>query len=117
VSYNLTADNQTGLGAWTDDQIKTVLTKGTRPDGSRMLPFPMPWPSYGSLKPADIDAIVAGLRSLPAVSNSIPAPANPNILSFFWGKFRMLIVQADQPGPTYAGNAGTPNAGKSWQSK
>jgi cytochrome c oxidase cbb3-type subunit 2 len=117
VTYNLTSDRDTGLGAWTDDQIKAVLTRGTRPDGSRMLPFPMPWPSYGSLQPADVDAIVAALRALPAVSNAIPAPRDPNIVSFFWGKFQMLIVQKDQPGPTYPGNAGTPNSGKSWQTK
>src|SRR5262249_15059487 len=100
VTYNLTSDKATGLGGWTDDQIKSVVTRGTRPDGSRMLPFPMPWPSYGSLKPEDLDALVAGLRALPPVSNAIPAPREPNIVSFFWGKFEMLILKKDIPGPT-----------------
>src|SRR5262245_18515985 len=40
VSYDLTSDKETGLGAWTDAQITTVLTKGIRPDATRMLPFP-----------------------------------------------------------------------------
>ena len=66
VSYNLTSDKETGLGAWTDDQIKTFVTRGIRRDGSRMLPFPMPWTSYSNLKPADLNAIVAYLRTVPA---------------------------------------------------
>ena len=41
VSYNLTSDKETGLGGWTDDQIKTFVTSGVRRDGSRMLPFPI----------------------------------------------------------------------------
>src|SRR5262249_47153404 len=36
---NLTSDKETGLGGWTDDDIKRVITKGILRDGSRLLPF------------------------------------------------------------------------------
>jgi mono/diheme cytochrome c family protein len=108
VSYNLTSDKETGLGAWTDDQIKTFVTSGVRRDGSRMLPFPMPWTNFANMKPQDLNALVAFLRSLPPVSNRIPVPRAPNIVSYLSGKFSMLILHRDPPQPTYPGNAGTP---------
>ena len=107
VSYNLTSDKETGLGAWTDDQIKAAMTKGIRPDGTRMLPFPMPWPSYASLTASDLSAIVAYLRTIPPISNRIPAPARPNIVSYLWGKFQLLILKNDMPLVAYPGNAGS----------
>src|SRR5262245_5815938 len=117
VSYNLTSDKNTGLGAWTDDQIKNVLTRGVRPDGSRMLPFPMPWPAYGNLKPEDLDAVIAALRSLPPVSNAIPAPNEPTLIPYLWGKFSFLILKRDIPSTYYPGNAGTPGGARSWQTQ
>jgi mono/diheme cytochrome c family protein len=111
VSYNLTSDKDTGLGAWTDDQIKAVLTRGIRRDGSRMLPFPMPWTSYSNLKPADLNALVLYLRTVRAISNRIPAPRQPNIVAHLWGKFRLLILKDDLPLTVYPGNAGSPRPG------
>lgn len=61
VSVNITP---TGLKDRTDAEIKTMITKGLRPDGSRMLP-PMAYSYYANIKPADLDAIVAYLRTLP----------------------------------------------------
>jgi mono/diheme cytochrome c family protein len=107
VSYNLTSDRETGLGGWGDDQIKAVLTRGIRPDGSRMLPYPMPWPSYASLSASDLNAVVAYLRTIPPISNRIPAPTRPNIVSYLWGKFQLLILKKDMPLVTYPGNAGS----------
>lgn len=107
VSYNLTSDKETGLGGWTDEQIVKFLTTGTRRDGSRMVPFPMPWTAYAALKDADLKAIILYLRSLPPVYNKIPLPEKPNIFSYFWGKFRMLILKNDFPLTVYSGNAGT----------
>ena len=107
VSYNLTSDKETGLGGWSDDQIKAVLTRGIRPDGSRMLPYPMPWPSYATLSASDLNAVVAYLRTIPPISNRIPAPVRPNIVSYLWGKFQLLILKKDMPLVTYPGNAGS----------
>ena len=48
-SGNLTSDKATGLGNWTGDEIKRVVTRGILRDGSRLLPFPMDYPSFSTL--------------------------------------------------------------------
>jgi mono/diheme cytochrome c family protein len=63
VSANLTS-SEDGLAGYTDDQIRTMITQGVRPDGSRMLP-PMGYGYYANTKPEDIDAIILFLRQLP----------------------------------------------------
>ena len=110
VSANLTSDSATGLGSVTDQQIKGTITRGVRRDGTRMLPFPMPWTSYSNLNGDDLNAIVAFLRTLPPVPNRIPAPQRPNLFSYFWNKFQLLILGRDLPLIGYPGNAGS--AGK-----
>jgi mono/diheme cytochrome c family protein len=62
VSSNIT---QTGLNRWTDEEIKIMISKGIRPDGSPMMP-PMGYGYYANISDGDLDAIVAYLRSLPA---------------------------------------------------
>ncbi|MBM3560004.1 MAG: cytochrome c [Alphaproteobacteria bacterium] len=62
VAPNITP---TGVGKWTDAQIKAAITRGVRPDASKLLP-PMGIPYYANIAPADLDAIVAYLRTLPA---------------------------------------------------
>jgi mono/diheme cytochrome c family protein len=70
---NLTPDNETGLGQWSDAQIKTALTEGKGRDG-RMLAPNMPSAVYGFLTLRDQDAIIAYLRSIPAVKNAVQKP-------------------------------------------
>jgi mono/diheme cytochrome c family protein len=60
---NITPDKATGIGNWTDRQIKAAITNGVRKDGTKMLP-PMAYAWYRNIKPADLDALVAYLRSL-----------------------------------------------------
>lgn len=74
---NLTPDQATGLGGWTDAQIMTAIQKGERPDG-RMLAPVMPWHALAALTPQDAQAIVAFLRTLPPVSNKVPGPFGPD---------------------------------------
>jgi len=54
----------TGIGKKSDDEIKQIITTGTRSDGSKLMP-PMGFIYYASLTAEDLDAIVAYLRSLP----------------------------------------------------
>lgn len=61
VATNITP---TALQRYTDEQLKTVITRGVRPDGSRLKP-PMGTDYYARMSPADLDALVAYLRSLP----------------------------------------------------
>lgn len=73
---NVTPDKDTGLGGWTDAQVATALTTGKRPDGRELAPI-MPWHAFANLTPEDVSAIVAFLRSIPAVSNKVPGPFGP----------------------------------------
>ncbi|MCE9647956.1 MAG: hypothetical protein K8S20_18325 [Chloroflexi bacterium] len=69
---NITPDPKTGLGEWSEEQIKATLISGTRKDGRRLIL--MPWYSYQSLKPEDADAVAYFLKNgLPAVENEVPA--------------------------------------------
>jgi mono/diheme cytochrome c family protein len=68
---NITADVETGIGRWTDEEIMVVIRDGLRPDGSLVRP-PMPSPFYRGISDNDIRAIVAYLRTIEAVSNEVP---------------------------------------------
>jgi mono/diheme cytochrome c family protein len=67
---NITPDPETGIGKWTDAQIKTAIREGKRPDGTLIGP-PMPFELYRGLADADLDAMVAYLRSVPAINNKV----------------------------------------------
>jgi len=73
VSYprNLTPDNETGLGTWTEDQIVAAVRTGVRPDKTPILP-PMPWPAYAYMSDDDAYALAAYLKSLPPISHKAP---------------------------------------------
>jgi mono/diheme cytochrome c family protein len=70
LGANITPDRETGIGNWTDDQIKAAITKGVRPDGTA-LKGPMAFPFYANIAAADLDALVAYLRTLKPVSNRV----------------------------------------------
>jgi mono/diheme cytochrome c family protein len=106
VTGNLTSDKATGLGTWTDDEIKRMVTKGIRRDGMRLLPYPMDWASFSTLKPQDLNAVVAYLRTLPPVSNKVPPPQWRFLPLQLWGKFKFLILGDDPPLVIFTGNAG-----------
>jgi mono/diheme cytochrome c family protein len=65
VSRNITASKAKGVGAWTDAEIKRAITHGVRKDGSKLKP-PMGFPYYAKMTAADVDAMVAYIRTLPA---------------------------------------------------
>jgi mono/diheme cytochrome c family protein len=66
---NLTSD-ATGLGSWSDAQIKAAFMTGMDDDGKALSPV-MPYQLFHNLTDADADAIVAYLRSLPHVQNDV----------------------------------------------
>ena len=107
TTINLTSDKETGLGNWTDEEIQRGITQGIRKDGSRSIPFPMPWTSYANFTADDLHAVIAYLRSLPPINNNIPKPEPLNTFSYLWGKFKMLILKEDFPVFMSPGNAGT----------
>jgi mono/diheme cytochrome c family protein len=67
VSANITPHPEDGIADYSDADIKRVITQGLRPDGSRLMP-PMGIAYYANLSEADLDALVAYLRSLKPVA-------------------------------------------------
>ena len=70
VVPNITPDPETGIGRWTDAQIAAAIRDGRRPDGSIIGP-PMPIELYRQIADGDLAALVAWLRSVPPVRNTV----------------------------------------------
>ena len=75
---NITPDLETGIGGWSDAEIKRALVEGLRPDHGRLAGVPlaaiMPASFYKALLPNDLDAIVGYLRTVKPLRNQVPAP-------------------------------------------
>ncbi len=64
---NLTNDVETGLGAWTDDEIVAAVRTGVSRSGRKLHPA-MPYAvAYAAMRDDDVRAIVRYLRALPPV--------------------------------------------------
>ena len=70
---NITPDKQTAIGAWSAEQIKASIRDGKRPNGQQLSPQ-MPSAYYKIFAPADLDAVVAYMQSLPPVSRKVEPP-------------------------------------------
>jgi mono/diheme cytochrome c family protein len=75
---NITPDVETGIGSWSDAEIKRGLVEGTRPDHGRLAGVPlaaiMPANFYKALLPDDLDAVVAYLRTIKPIRNEVADP-------------------------------------------
>lgn len=76
---NLTSDPATGLGLWSDDQIRRAVRDGVDAHGGLLFPV-MPFDAFQHMSDDDVDAVVAYLRSVPAVKQ--PRPPFPRVLPF-----------------------------------
>jgi mono/diheme cytochrome c family protein len=70
---NISGDTETGLGRFSADAIKQALRNGTRLDGKKLAP-PMSIliPHISGMSEADIDALVAYMKTLPAAKRKPP---------------------------------------------
>jgi mono/diheme cytochrome c family protein len=68
---NITSDQATGIGAYTDADLRRVLDEGVGKAGQKL--YFMPWPFIRGLTDADKQALIAALREVPPVSNVVPA--------------------------------------------
>ena len=75
-SRNITQDKETGIGGWTDAEIKRAFTEGINKDGRHLLPN-MPYRYFKSMTAEDVDAVVAYLRTVPPIKKKIEP--NPTI--------------------------------------
>lgn len=81
ISYtaNLTPDENTGLGIWTEDMFVRALRTGRHMGTSRPILPPMPWQNFSRMSDEDLKSIYAYLRSIPPVKNRVPVPAPPAV--------------------------------------
>lgn len=76
-AYNLTSDEDSGIGAWSAEELEGYLKTGRSADkGSAFGPMAQAVHlSFQRLTPSDVTAIVTYVRSVPAVSTpDLPAP-------------------------------------------
>ena len=65
-SANITPDQETGIGRWTEEQFRRTLRVGLRPD-NRPLRYPMPL--MPELTDDEVSAVYAYLRTVPPLHN------------------------------------------------
>ncbi len=70
IAANITPDKETGIGGWSDAQIKRAISDGVRADGTKLRP-PMAFAYYKNINDDDLDALVAYLRSLKPIRNAV----------------------------------------------
>ena len=70
IAPNITSDKATGIGAYSDEDIRRVLTEGKGKDGRTL--YVMPWFYFQGMTETDIDALIMALRQVPAVANVVP---------------------------------------------
>lgn len=92
---NITQDRETGIGAWSDEEIKRALTEGVRPNGVPLAPI-MPFTFYRIMMPRDLDAVVAYLRTIPPIRNEVAPPVYKGVMPV------VSVPDADQPLPESA---------------
>lgn len=89
---NITPDEETGIGSWSDQQIADAIRAGVGRHGSRRI-VTMPWQGYSRLTDDDVAAIVAYLRSIEPIRNGVPkevAPGKPATSPFvYFGVYRV----------------------------
>lgn len=76
-SANLTPDQTTGIGAWTEETFIETLRTGKHLGMGREILPPMPWQAIGTMTDQDLKSIFAFLMSLPPVMNQVPEPIPP----------------------------------------
>ena len=95
VSRNITSSKTKGIGGWTDDEIKRAITQGVSKDGSKLAP-PIGYGYYATVSAADLDAIVAYLRTVPPKSSPI-ALCTPLRVSLLMARSRRVRLLSRRP--------------------
>jgi mono/diheme cytochrome c family protein len=75
---NITPDVGTGIGGWSEAEVKRALVEGMRPDHGRLPGAPlaaiMPANFYRALLPQDLDAVVTYLRNVRPIRSEVSEP-------------------------------------------
>ena len=79
-SPNISSDQETGAGKWTDDMLARAIREGIGHDGRALFPL-MPYSSFSHLCDEDLAAVVVYVRSLAPISERQPQTKTPFPLS------------------------------------
>ncbi len=80
-AFNLTPEQNTGLGIWTEEMFVKTIRTGRHMGTSRPINPPMPWPAYRNATDEDLKAVYAYLRTIKPIVNHVPdyvPPAESN---------------------------------------
>lgn len=69
IAPNITPDPETGIGAWTDDEIARAIQEGVNKQGKALFPM-MPYMNFRNLDDEDLASVIVYLRSIPAVKQA-----------------------------------------------
>mgnify|MGYP002777003751 CR=1 FL=1 len=92
---NITQHPEHGIGRWTDGELVHLLRTGVRRDGR----YAVVMPQFPNMSDADIQAVVAWLRSADPVVQPDPTPSHPNHYNFLL-KALTNTVMKPLPAPT-----------------
>ena len=78
-AFNISSDKGTGIGSWSDDEVASYLGSGhAKSRGTAAGPMGEAVDqSFSTMTPSDIHALVAYVRSVPAVTSDLPATLAP----------------------------------------
>ncbi len=111
-SPNITSDKETGIGNWTPDQFYHAMHDGKDDEGHNLYPA-LPYPNFTHASRADDDAMLAYLKTTPAVNynppaNRLPFPLNIRFMIKGWN---LLFFRPAPPFQDTAGKSAQWNRG------
>jgi mono/diheme cytochrome c family protein len=112
AASNLTPDDETGLGGWSDAEIARAIREGIDKDGVGLVI--MPSHNYHALSDEDVAAVVGYLRGIEPVRNEVP-PVDGNLVAkilLALGIFGPNPVGEPITQPQVAPQPGTPEYGE-----
>ena len=71
---NLTPDENTGIGSWSEETFVKALRTGRHMGVARPILPPMPWENFRNMTGEDLSSVYAYLRSIPPIHNRVPEP-------------------------------------------
>ena len=71
-AFNLTPEQNTGLGIWTEEMFVQTIRTGRHMGVSRPINPPMPWSAYRNATDEDLKSIYAYLRTIEPIVNHVP---------------------------------------------
>lgn len=89
---NITPDSETGIGAYSDEQLARAIRHSVKHDNTAMVPFM----TFNTMSDYDISAIISYLRSIKPVKNRVPA-TELNILGKVVARFALKPVLTEAP--------------------